>query len=145
MALYFEHQKRRKEVCQKKYPLRKIWLLTPNFLLYFSMWLKNPSLCIARNVIFLFLQFCERIYPGGIMLLYSVVLSRTFDVIMKDMGQRQKALLTDNARSTQVPSFSFSLYINIKVSDYAQYTVRFHAYQLTTRYCQISINNVLGL
>jgi len=36
------------------------------------------------------------------MLLYSVVLSRTCDVIKKDMGKSQDALLTENARSTRV-------------------------------------------
>ncbi|XP_076813151.1 inactive ubiquitin carboxyl-terminal hydrolase MINDY-4B-like [Clavelina lepadiformis] len=68
----------------------KLWLYTLNTR-------NDVRKFVRRNIHY----FCERIYPGGIMLLYSVVLSRTFDVIMKDMGQRQKALLTDNARSTQ--------------------------------------------
>ena len=36
------------------------------------------------------------------MFLYSVILSRTFDVIMKDMGSLHTSLLTDNSRTTQV-------------------------------------------
>nr|XP_002122244.1 inactive ubiquitin carboxyl-terminal hydrolase MINDY-4B-like [Ciona intestinalis] len=68
----------------------KLWIYTINS--------KNETKkFIRRNVHY----FNSRKSPGGILLLYSVVLSRTIDVLLKDFGRKQTSLLTDNARSTQ--------------------------------------------
>ena len=92
-------------------------------------------LVFLNKISVLWFQFCNRIYPAAIMLLYSVILSRTFDVIMKDMGRPHMSLLTDNARSTQVRMkdydstllliFFFALCIfSMSFNIYLQYYIR---------------------